>query len=104
MISVKKNSDASKYMKTLLMWQEVNDGELTPKFLDLTGDFSRFHNVFVNQWTDKDEIGVDEHKRIENLQQELNDFMYDLEGKPRHKFLSEPTRDWSIFVHCGFIY
>ena len=101
MISVTKNSDASKHMKTLMSWREINDGSIQPMFLELEGDYTRFDNVYINMFVDdEDEL---HRPNLAALQDELNTFMFGTDGVMKHKFSAVPTKDWDIFIQCGFI-
>lgn len=86
-------------MKTLMLWQcEVLSGdEMAPKFLELEGDFSCYDNVYIN--ADSKTIAE------QDLQDELCSYIFTKEGKykPGLTFLREPTKDWDIFIHCGFL-
>jgi hypothetical protein len=84
----------SKIMKTLILWQDrVFDGEdLTPQFLQVEGDLSKFNGIYINSGDN------------ESLEEELLDFMYKGEaGLYRYDFSPVPTKDWGIFIHCGFL-
>lgn len=82
-------------MKTLFLFQNTEDESLAPKFFELEGDYSRFNGIYINQFTNK--------QTVETLQQELADLIYNEHGYYKVKFENEPSRDWSIFVHCGFL-
>lgn len=79
-------------MKTLILWQEIPPNELKPKFLEVEGDYSRWNGVYINE-ADADE----------QLTEELTKFIYDSNGREQVQFQNVPSRDWDIFVHCGFL-
>ena len=71
------------------MFDRFGEGEIL--FFELEGDYSRFEGVLINS--------------VENqeLQKELTSLVFDEEGGIKLKSFSRPTRDWDVFVRCGFI-
>jgi hypothetical protein len=78
-----------KPLKTLMLWNTF-DSETC--FFAIVGDLRKFHEVFINSSDTDDE-----------LVEELNALIFDDDGKYLHDVLKEPTKDWSFFVHSGFI-
>lgn len=69
-----------------MLWQEVGSEDLTPKFKVFEGDLTHLNGIYIGL--------TDDAEKEEELQKLLP------EGT---KFLTEPTKDWDIFIHCGFI-
>lgn len=85
-------------MKTLMLFQVIG-GIPKPQFLELSGDYSKFNNIFINEYIDNSEGAELAYK----LQQELTDLIYDESGNYKVQFMNTPTKDWDVFVVCGFI-
>lgn len=85
-------------MKTLLLFQIIGEHHY-PLFLELDGDYSRFNKVFINEHIDLD----DDSDLIYTLQKELCDLIYDENGNYKVTFTDSPTKDWDVFVSCGFL-
>lgn len=61
-------------------------------FVEFKGDLSKLNEVIINVYVED-----------EKLQNELTDLIYDKEGKFKIKKLKSPTKDWDIFIKCGFL-
>jgi hypothetical protein len=83
-------------MKTLMLYQQENlsGDDLSPKFLELEGDYRHLNDVYINTYHE------DEVKREEHQDKEIELMALLPTGT---KFLSEPTKDWDFFIHCGFL-
>lgn len=90
-------------MKTLILWQsEVLSGDgLSPKFFVLEGDYRKFDGIYINTYTG--DMDKDNQKKYDRLQNQLTDLMYTEDGQYKQQFVSEPTKDWDFFIHCGFL-
>lgn len=58
-------------------------------FFELEGDYSHLNKKYVNSdpWSET---------------KELNDLVYDEKGNYKVETLEQPTKDWDVFVRCGF--
>ena len=74
-------------------------------FFELEGDHRKFHNVFINAGSPK---GLKASKKdvaaYNKTCDELQALVYEEDtGVIKVVQLEEPTRDWTYFVHCGFV-
>lgn len=77
-------------MKTLMLFYNSDMGS---KFFEFDGDLSRLNGVYIN------EVGVDFE-----LEKELFNLVFvDDTGKFKVPVLESPTKDWDIFIRCGFL-
>lgn len=83
-------------MKTLALYIQTSG---PPVFLNLPGDYSRFHRVFING-EPEDPTKIDAY---DELSDELYRLVYNDRGAIRLPMLIEPTRDWDFFIICGII-
>lgn len=74
--------------KTLFLYQE---DFFKPQWFELPGNYSHLNGTYINSADDLDKVD------------ELNELVFDKEGKHKITFLSGPTKDWTYFVECGFI-
>lgn len=81
-------------MKTLMLFQEIPPNELSPKFLLVDGDYSRFNGIYIN--------GATNNAKTQALQDELTKFIYGEDGKQITNFTRVPAKKWDRFIHCGF--
>ncbi len=84
-----------------MLWQcEVLSGDgLQPKFLELEGDFRHLNDVYINTYIEDEGEQTEYNKKVE----QLNNLLYKEDGHYKVTFLSEPTKDWDYFIHCGFL-
>lgn len=83
-------------MKTLFLFEQF---EKAAFFFELEGDYRHLQDVYINSY-----IQGKEKAKGKALQDELCNLVYDQEtGKTKVIKLTEPTKDWDYFVHCGFI-
>ena len=87
--------------KTLFLFEQPPDQDSF--FFEREGDYSRFNDIYVNTVPPKAKA---ERARVEALQKELNDFIFDAKGQflvTDAEKLAEPSKDWTWFVKCGFV-
>lgn len=78
-------------MKTCFCWDTV--GEEQPQFFELEGDYTHLNDVYINNTAS-----------AENLKDELNKLVYDQEtGDYIVDMQSQPSKDWDVFITCGFM-
>lgn len=76
-------------MKTLMMFDVAYSEKVV--FFELIGDFTHLNDVYIEGSSSK------------KLQEELLDLVYDEEGVLKLEELEVPTKDWSIFIKCGYL-
>lgn len=93
-------------MKTLMLYWDGSD-DLTPKFIELDGDYSRLNNIYINGYLDMDDdnpAGRAKRDHHQSLQDELSNLVLDARtGRIKLPILNQPTKDWDFFIHCGFL-
>jgi len=82
-------------VKTLFLFEVLPEESF---FFELEGDYSRLQGILINS---DPEDGFDP-KLYEKLSQELNEIVYDANGRYKVTQIDKPTKDWDHFVKCGF--
>ena len=75
--------------KTLFLFEMIPDESF---FFELEGDHSHLNGAYINS-NGCSEVDSDE----------LNDIVFDEQGGIRVVQLTEPSKDWTHFVKCGFL-
>lgn len=84
-------------MKTIVIWDQVGEDQI--RFFVLEGDFSRLNRIYINTYFGRD-------KTSEEKAEELNEIVYDANGKCRVSLLDsfpvELVEKDTIVISAGF--
>lgn len=87
-------------MKTVVIWDTM--GQEPIRYFVVSGDWSKFNNLYINTYTDK----TPEGKRQARLLKDLTDLMYE-SGNMLHTLLSdfpvEEVKAGAQVIVCGFL-
>lgn len=86
--------------KTVMLFNKLEEG--LDFYIFESGDYSRFEDIFINQYIDPEE----NRKEIEKLQEELNLLFWDKEGNRIAEPIArgeafEAIRQGAKVVYCG---
>ncbi|MFA6199266.1 MAG: hypothetical protein WC679_02505 [Bacteroidales bacterium] len=81
-------------------------GDINNSFFVVDEDITKFDDVYINQWCD--DYTEEQQLEHEKLQDEFNDYFYDVDGdfkipQTNKRGLEEAIHNGATLIMCGFI-